>query len=85
MVISEVVFACLLHTLYNALLKICSIGVNVVFHNVTSQQSRSQNKMHEVDGLFLDIFEREKKIEFFNFWLRAYLAYKINPIKIDKE
>ena len=26
----------------------------------------------------------KKKIKFFNFWLRAHLAYKMNPIKIHK-
>ena len=43
--------------------------------------------MLEVGGLFLNIFEREKKkkIEVFNFWLRAHLAYKMNPIKIYKD
>ena len=38
-----------------------------------------------VGVLFLNSFEHEKKIEFFNFWLRAHLAYKMNHIKIYKE
>ena len=41
--------------------------------------------MLEVGGLFLNIFESEKKSIFFNFWLRAQLAYKMNLIKINKE
>ena len=41
--------------------------------------------MLEIGGLFLNIFECGKKIEFFNFWLRAHLAYKMNPIKNYKE
>ena len=43
--------------------------------------------MLEVGGLFLTIFEHEKKkkMEFFSFWLRARLAYKMNPINIYKE
>ena len=41
--------------------------------------------MIENGGLFLIIFFNVKKIEFFNFWLRAHLAYKMNPIKIYKE
>ena len=41
--------------------------------------------MLEVGGLFLDIFECEKKNRIFNFWIRAHLAYKVNPIKIYKE
>ena len=34
---------------------------------LTSQYSTSQNEMIEIGGLFPNIFEREKKIEFFNF------------------
>ena len=45
----------------------------------------SQNWMLEGGGLFLNIFEREQKMEFFNFWLRTHLAYKMNAIKISKE
>ena len=41
--------------------------------------------MLEVGGLFLNIFECEQKMEFFNFWLRTHLAYKMNPIKIFKD
>ena len=48
--------------------------------------------MLEVGGLFLNIFERKKKKkkkkkkkEFFNFWLRAHLAYKMNPINIYRK
>ena len=48
MVISEVFFACKIHTLYSALLKICYVGVSNVFHNtdvtifdVTKRDARS--------------------------------------------
>ena len=41
--------------------------------------------MIEVGGLFLNILNVKKKIDFFNFWLRAHYAYKMKPIKINKE
>ena len=44
----------------------------------------SQNEMLEVGRLFLNNFFEREKIEIFNFWLRAHLAYKMNPIKIYK-
>ena len=41
--------------------------------------------MLEIGGLFLNIFEHETNRNDFNFWLRAHLAYKMNPIKIYNE
>ena len=52
--------------------------------DMMSQYSMSQNEMLEVGRLFLSILN-VKKIDLFNFWLREHLAFKMNPIKINKE